>query len=273
MAMIQECPYAHDDPDHDNPPLLHEMGDQDQVLHKFKLSMSGMNPFMAAGFGGGMMGPGMLGNPAMAASLLNSITGKNGMSEENRQQALQAVAASTGMSAEVLRNMEPEQLQSVVQMAAMRSMQGMMGGGPEAEVMQHMMASNPEAAQSMMQMAAASGLPPAAVMQMMAAGGGGQEAVQAVMQMAAAGGVPPAALQGMMASMASGSLGEGGEYYQELSHDTFALRWGGRGQSLGAVHKTEFGSGQWGAGCRFFQRHNKGFTIHDIQSLVLKKGF
>ena len=272
MAMTQECPYAHDDPDHDNPPLLHEMGDQDQVLHKFKLSMSGMNPFMA-GLGGGMMGPGMLGNPAMAASLLNSITGKNGMSEENRQQALQAVAASTGMSAEVLRNMEPEQLQSVVQMAAMRSMQGMMGGGPEAEVMQQMMASNPEAAQSMMQMAAASGLPPAAVMQMMAAGGGGQEAVQAVMQMAAAGGVPPAALQGMMASMASGSLGEGGEYYQELSHDTFALRWGGRGQSLGAVHKTEFGRGQWGAGCRFFQRHNKGFTIHDIQSLVLKKGF
>ena len=252
MAMTQECPYAHDDPDHDNPPLLHEMGDQDQVLHKFKLSMSGMNPFMAAGFGGGMMGPGMLGNPAMAASLLNSITGKNGMSEENRQQALQAVAASTGMSAEVLRNMEPEQLQSVVQMAAMRSMQGMMGGGPEAEVMQQMMASNPEAAQSMMQMAAASGLPPAAVMQMMAAGGGGQEAVQAVMQMAAAGGVPPAALQGMMASMASGSLGEGGEYYQELSHDLSYLLSGGEGggnpweqfikQSLAA------GNGALGAG-------------------------
>lgn len=186
------------------------MGDQDQVLHKFKLSMSGMNPF-TAGYGGGMMGPGMFGNPAMTASLLNSVTGKNGMSEESRQQVLQAVAATTGMSAEALRNMEPEQLQSVVQMAAMRSMQGMMGGGPEAEAMHQMMASNPEAAQSMMQMAAASGLPPMAVMQMMAGGGGG-EAVQAVMQMAAAGGAPPAALQAMMASMASGSLGEGGEH-------------------------------------------------------------
>ena len=207
--MVQECPYAHDDPDHDNPPLLHEMGDQDQVLHKFKLSMSGMNPFMAS-LGGGMMGPGMLGNPAMAATLLNSVTGKNGMSEENRQQVLQAVAASTGMSAEMLKSMEPEQLQSVMQMAAMRSMQGIMGGGgggAEAEVMQQMMASNPEAAQSMMQVAAASGLPPVAVMQMMA--GGGQEAV---MQMAAAGGVPPAALQSMMTSMASASLGQGGEY-------------------------------------------------------------
>ena len=207
--MVQECPYAHDDPDHDNPPLLHEMGDQDQVLHKFKLSMSGMNPFMAS-LGGGMMGPGMLGNPAMAATLLNSVTGKNGMSEENRQQVLQAVAASTGMSAEMLKSMEPEQLQGVMQMAAMRSMQGIMGGGgggAEAEVMQQMMASNPEAAQSMMQVAAASGLPPVAVMQMMA--GGGQEAV---MQMAAAGGVPPAALQSMMTSMASASLGQGGEY-------------------------------------------------------------
>ena len=211
--MVQECPYAHDDPDHDNPPLLHEMGDQDQVLHKFKLSMSGMNPFMAS-LGGGMMGPGMLGNPSMAATLLNSVTGKNGMSEENRQQVLQAVAASTGMSAEMLRSLEPEQLQGVVQMAAMRSMQGIMGGGgggggPEAEVMQQMMASNPEAAQSMMQVAAASGLPPGAVMQMLAGGAGGQEAV---MQMAAAGGVPPAALQSMMASMASASLGQGGEH-------------------------------------------------------------
>ena len=211
--MVQECPYAHDDPDHDNPPLLHEMGDQDQVLHKFKLSMSGMNPFMAS-LGGGMMGPGMLGNPSMAATLLNSVTGKNGMSEENRQQVLQAVAASTGMSAEMLRSLEPEQLQGVVQMAAMRSMQGIMGGGgggggAEAEVMQQMMASNPEAAQSMMQVAAASGLPPGAVMQMLAGGAGGQEAV---MQMAAAGGVPPAALQSMMASMASASLGQGGEH-------------------------------------------------------------
>ena len=187
------------------------MGDQDQVLHKFKLSMSGMNPMMG-GFGGGMMGPGMFGNPAITATLLNSVTGKNGMSEESRQQVLQAVAASTGMSAEALRSMEPEQLQSVVQMAAMRNMQGMMAGGPEAEAMQHMMASNPEAAQSMMQMAAASGLPPMAMMQMMAGGGGGQEAVKAVMQMAAAGGAPPAALQAMMASMASGSLGEGGEH-------------------------------------------------------------
>ena len=211
--MVQECPYAHDDPDHDNPPLLHEMGDQDQVLHKFKLSMSGMNPFMAS-LGGGMMGPGMLGNPSMAATLLNSVTGKNGMSEENRQQVLQAVAASTGMSAEMLRSLEPEQLQGVVQMAAMRSMQGIMGGGgggggAEAEVMQQMMASNPEAAQSMMQVAAASGLPPGAVMQMLVGGAGGQEAV---MQMAAAGGVPPAALQSMMASMASASLGQGGEH-------------------------------------------------------------
>ena len=182
--ITQDCPYAHDDPDHDNPPLLHEVGEQ-ELPHKFKLSMSGLNPFA------GMMGGG-LGSPAMTAVLLNSVTGKNGMNEENRKQVLQAVAASMGMSAESLQSMEPEQLQSVLQMAAMRGL----GGGPGAEAVQQMMA--------------ASGLPPAAVMQMMAAGGGqGPEALQAVMQMAAAGGLPPAALQGMMASMAAG--GEGGD--------------------------------------------------------------
>ena len=150
--------------------MLHEVGEQ-ELPHKFKLSMSGLNPFA------GMMGGG-LGSPAMAAVLLNSVTGKNGMNEENRKQVLQAVAASMGMSAESLQSMEPEQLQSVLQMAAMRGL----GGGPGAE----------------------------AVQQMMAAGGGqGPEALQAVMQMAAAGGLPPAALQGMMASMAAG--GEGGD--------------------------------------------------------------
>ena len=264
--MVQECPYAHDDPDHDNPPLLHEMGDQDQVLHKFKLSMSGMNPFMAS-LGGGMMGPGMLGNTAMAATLLNSVTGKNGMSEENRQQVLQAVAASTGMSAEVLRSLEPEQLQGVVQMAAMRSMQGIMGGGggggPEADVMHQMMASNPEAAQSMMQVAAASGLPPVAVMQMMAAGGGGQEAV---MQMAAAGGVPPAVLKSMMASMASASLGQGGEHtYPDPDMSYFLSGGEGGGNQWEQFIKQSLAAGN-GAG--FFKGITKALQFTLMTSLA-----
>ena len=175
----KECPYAHD-PDHDNPPLLHEAGDSKEVERRFKLSMSGMSPFSAgmSQFGGGMM------NPGLAAALMGGLSGKNGVSSE----VLQSVAAMQGIPAETLQNLPPEQLQGLVQTAAMQSMMGgMMGGGGDnpAAMMQMMAAAGAagggggEAMQNMMQMASMGGLPPAAVMQMMAAGGG--EGVQSMM--------------------------------------------------------------------------------------------
>ena len=85
----QECPFAHD-PDHDNPPLLHELGEQDarDVVHKFKLSMSGMSPLMMMAAGG-----------------------------------------QSPLSPEVLAGLEPHQVQGMLQMAAMQGMMGGGGGG------------------------------------------------------------------------------------------------------------------------------------------------
>ena len=73
LTLIQECPYAHD-PDHDNPPLLHEVGEND-VPHKFKVSMSGISPFAGAASAAG----------AMAAALMSARHGLPGRTHWRRR--------------------------------------------------------------------------------------------------------------------------------------------------------------------------------------------
>ena len=81
-----------------------------------------------------------------------------------------------GLSPETMAGMGPQQVQGMLQMAAL---QGMMAPGGAAT----------------------------------AGGGGGMspEVMQSMMQMAAMQGLPPAAVQSMMASMVGGRAGEGGE--------------------------------------------------------------
>ena len=113
------CPHDND-PDHDNPPMLHEAGDE-SFPHGFQ---PGSSPF-SPGF---MPFPGMAG--LMGATSPDGMSGKNGMTPDAMQSMMQ-MAAMQGMTPE-----------SMMQAAAMQGMppeafQGMMGGMPP-EAMQAM---------------------------------------------------------------------------------------------------------------------------------------
>ena len=88
-----------------------------------------------------------------------------------------------GLSPETMAGMGPQQVQGMLQMAALQGMMAPPGAGGVAN--------------------GGGGV----------GGGGGMspEVMQSMMQMAAMQGMPPAALQSMMASVAGGRGGEGGE--------------------------------------------------------------
>ena len=69
-------------------------------------------------------------------------------------------AGRTGLSPEIMAGLEPQQVQGMLQMAALQGMMGTMGAGEGGEMKGGV---SPEVMQSMVQMAALQGLPPAAM--------------------------------------------------------------------------------------------------------------
>ena len=110
-------------------------------------------------------------------------------------------AGRTGLSPEIMAGLEPQQVQGMLQMAALQGMMGCVGAGEGGD---------------------------------MKGGGVSPEVMQSMVQMAAMQGLPPAAMQGLVTSMAGGRPGEAGDnpWEQFIKQSLSASRAGGHSTGM-----------------------------------------